>query len=430
MGGVIVSVFDAFDDDALEAADDELPAGEVTRHGMKGHGKIAKRDQPQKVWHWWARRASSLGEPLDALYKVHQWQKRLLAKAYAKHSDLLDLVGSVPDCDNIPTPKCPPGTDPDEWEKKFHATLSPHRRRLEQVNETALDREGATKKANRGTAFHGFHDRLVTGDAVHYASPEIRAGLEVLEHLLRYFQIHATETFTVFEDLNPPAGQKRIPSCGTFDWYTSPKPGYLLFAPDGEILTCKDRLIGDTKSGDQDIQKPSYETQPVPYVRGQPYDYTLTEARRKDGENGFLSWMDDIAPNQYWALIAHVPLSRVEDAGLYWGDVTQGERWARAAEAMRALCSEAQRTAKKNFYVCDGPVPDPDYIPEPVELIKAEPVALATVTSLPVEKLLAECKRLEDIDAVYLANRSRWSAELGVAAREQAEKIERGEATS
>jgi hypothetical protein len=165
----------------------------------------------------------------------------------------------------------------------------------------------------------------------------------------------------------------------------------------------------------------------VPYVRGLPYDHTLNEERRAAGDNGLRDWPDEIRPNQRWALIAHVPLSRLDDAGLYWVDVDRGEHWARAAQTLREMTREASRTAKKHFYAADGPIPDVEQVePAPLNSAAAEPVALATVTSLPVEKLLAECKRLEDIDAVYLANRSRWSAELGVAAREQAEKIERG----
>jgi hypothetical protein len=424
-----VSVFDAFDDDALEAADDELPAGEVTRHGKHGHGKIAKRDQPQKVWHWWARRASSLGAPLDDLFKVHQWQMRLLALGYVRHPDLLALAGSLPDITaGVPRGWRPDlGSDTEAREKEWQKSLSPYKRDLERINQTALDRMGATAKANRGTALHGYHERLINGDTSLHAPSDIAAGLERLGDLLRNFTIHTAEQFVVFEDAEPPEGQCRIPSCGTFDWLCSPLPGQIMFAPDGTVITAAARLIGDTKSGDQDVQKPSYLCQPVPYVRGLPYDHALNEERRAAGDNGLRDWPDEIRPNQRWALIAHVPLSRLDDAGLYWVDVDRGEHWARAAQTLREMTREASRTAKKHFYAADGPIPDVEQVePAPLNSAAAEPVALATVTSLPVEKLLAECKRLEDIDAVYLANRSRWSAELGVAAREQAEKIERG----
>jgi hypothetical protein len=273
---------------------------------------------------------------------------------------------------------------------------------------------------------------LLNGEDLLHVPSDIAAGLEVLQHLLRNFKIHAAEQFVVWDDPDPPEGQCRIPACGTYDNLISPLPGHVLFAPNGDILTAEDRIIDDSKTGDQGVQKPSYLCQPPPYVRGQPYDHTLTEARRAEGDNGLRDWPDGVRPNQRWALIAHVPLSRLDDAGLYWVDVDQGEHWARAAETLRQMTREASRTAKKHFYAADGPVPDLGLEraePAPISHAAAEPVSLASVTSLPVEKLLAECKRIEDIDAVYLANRARWVPEVhGVAAREQAEKIQRGTA--
>ena len=414
-----MGVFDSYDDDRLESADDELPTGEVTRHGKHGFGKIAKRDQPQpeRSWHWWARRASSLGDPLDNLYQVHRWEKRLLALAYARHPDLLALVGSVPD---ILAP-CPPDRDEDAWTKH----LAQFKREIEKVNDTALDRVGANTRSNLGSALHQYDQRRLAGEDLAFVPPLMRAGLDRLADIRAGLTVHAAEQFVVFEDVDPPAGRPRIPSCGTYDNLVSPKPGMIMFAPDGTVITSADRMVDDTKSGNHDPRKPSYLCQPVPYVRGTPYDFTLTAQRRADGDNGLRDWPDGVRPHQRWALIAHVPLDSLDDAGLLWVDVEQGEHWARAAQTLRELTSEAQRTAKKAFHAAHPPVPDPDTelveSPEPLELptpaVAAEPVALATVTAIPLDRKIALCGSVSDLDALYAANAAAWTEQLAGLAR-------------
>jgi hypothetical protein len=327
--------------DDPERIDDEIPAG-IRRHGSWGHAQIWQRDNPMK--HFWARRASSIGESLDPIFAIRNWELRAAGQAIARNLDLLQMMQAFPPLIQDPRP--------DETREQFEDRMRPIKREADGVIELALDRNGATRKANRGTALHRAWQTRMQGDPLPpQMDGSLVAGLEKMDDLMRGLDIHEIELFTAWEDLNPPQPEQRCRSCGTLDSVWSLRHGWQMVLPNGEFVVPGHRRCGDLKSGDNDIRKPGYSTQPVPYVYGDPFDWTVTAEQRRAGDGGWRPWAEAEQLQKDYALIIHVPLDpdHLQDSALWWVDLEKSMRFVRMAQTVRSIWNTVQVATGEHF---------------------------------------------------------------------------------
>lgn len=281
----------------VDEDNDEVPQG-IPRHAGNQRPKIRHADDPTKMSYW--PRASSFAERVQEMFVLDRHNERLVARGMAISPDLCELVASLAGLD--------------ERGDKDEAT------RIANLAKTAA---GGDRKANRGTALHRYRERYDRGEDLAFLGPQQWAALQAWIRLMEPFEQYASETFVVND---------RWRVAGSFDVLLGLKPGYELVAPDRQIFTHEDRLLGDLKSGNHIDELGALERaiQQVIYAWGRPYEH-VGDNRAGDGENGRLDWPIDerlpydveVPPSRTWSLIPHVPLEHPEDAALWWVDLTK-----------------------------------------------------------------------------------------------------------
>lgn len=144
---------------------------------------------------------------------------------------------------------------------------------------------------------------------------------------------------------------------------------------------------------------PTYACQQAVYAYGRPYSH-------RDGRYEWPLWHRDGRegpPSRNWALILHVPIESVADAGLHWVDLQEGYELAELARTVRA-----QRGRKDLFY-------------------PAEPPREARPAAIDAAGLVALIRNAVDYDmltALYEQHTDVWTDECGAAADERAGRLD------
>lgn len=390
------------------------------RHGdpRKGWPKIRRPDDPTQ--HRFHLRASQLGGSLEDVYMLHLWELRAAAigMAYDTSGDLRERALSVPNT----TIKLPPpaGASDTEWQREWREAKG----ELEDVAFTAARRAGADRRATTGTVVHRLYPRYRRGDRIDWPNEQIETATLRVHELHQGLAVYASEQFVAFDDEDGAAHpDTQVLAAGTFDELVGPEPGYVLVAPDGTILSSEDRIVDDLKTGDGKVTKADYCTQPLPYVRGRPYTWAVSDEQARDGDSGRRDWPEGKAPHQRWALIMHVPIGAPEDAGLVWVDVDRSLEWARCAAGIRAAVRAAR--AQKDgvlsaFHAADLPMLDPA---GPVLAEPAQPQYIASVTTLDLATRIRLCHDETSLMALHASAGTAWTWEHKELADAQALEI-------
>jgi hypothetical protein len=287
----------------FEDEDPEIPES-IPRHKGNGRPKIRHADDPTQMSYW--ARASSFAKGVESTFLLDRYNERLVARGMAVSPDLCDLAAVLAGIE-----------EPADKEE------------LTRIAGLAKTAAGGDRKANSGTALHKLRERRDRGEDLAFVPAKLWAALEAYCALMENLTIHASEQFVVCD---------RWRAAGSFDVLASPAPGHELIAPDGEIFTEQDRLIGDLKSGARvdELGRIERAVQQAVYAYGTPYEHVSDEVAAQ-GVSGRLPWPDWQAPGQErnygvpsrtWALIPHVPLESPEDAALWWVDLTKAARIA------------------------------------------------------------------------------------------------------
>lgn len=319
-------------------------------------------------------RASTLGKTIEDTYHLSKWGQRSVALGLSRRPDLLALAASI---------RTNEGVD---------------RAPLDEVCEKAHEAAKGDRGANVGTALHALSERRDQGEDLSYLPAELGAALDAYSRCMAPFQLLASETFVVNDELE---------TAGTFDRVVSPLAE--LVAPDGTVFGPGDPMIMDLKTGRAESARywdAGYAVQQAVYGRGLPY---------RPGP-GRLPWAEvlgaDIAPSRDWALILHVPSDSPADAGLVWVDLAIGfalgelaheVRRARKVKGLFAPCHLDARSAVAADMGPDSPVPDsgPSVDPESARV----PAQVAKVA------LMANLRAAVDetvLDALWQAHAATW----------------------
>lgn len=247
-------------------------------------------------------RASTLGKTIEDEYHLSKWGQRNVALGLSRRPDLVALAAAV---------RTNEGDD---------------RAALDDIAERAHEAAKGDRGANVGTALHKLSERRDAGEDLSHLPVELAAALDAYSRIMEPFDVLASETFVVHDDLQ---------AAGTFDRMLMPREGVELVAPDGTRFRHGDVIVVDLKTGRAESAKywgAGYAVQQAVYAHGLPYrpgpGRTRWEAVTGAGE-----------PSSTWALILHVPSDSPADAGLVWVDLEIGA-------ALAELCVEVRRARR------------------------------------------------------------------------------------
>lgn len=151
--------------------------------------------QPHRQWY---TRSSSLSDMLTDFAHIHKWKMRYLARAMGYHRDLAMLAAA--ECYTT------------GFDKGEEAENRASGRRLDDIIERALDRQGIAEKADYGTAVHAWTEPGNDGHVFESAQADVDSFKEAVERTGSV--ILGTELFVANDTLR---------TAGTFDhlmWIT------------------------------------------------------------------------------------------------------------------------------------------------------------------------------------------------------------------
>lgn len=288
---------------------DEIPRGRGGRPNIRAL-RPDGTDDPVRLISY--TRASTLGKALEDQTGLDIWRKRMVTWGLGRDKALVLAAASVATTTE----------DSDKGE-------------LDRIAEEALTIARASSGATRGTALHKLSEQRDAGTNLSHLPADAMAALDAYSRLMAGFEVVASETFVVCDALE---------TAGSFDRLVSPR--WPMEAPDGSTIMPGDRLILDLKTNkDAKYFGPTYACQQAVYAYGRPYSH-------RDGRGwwGGGAYLPDSSPSRNWALILHVPIESVADAGLHWVDLQEGYELAELARTVKA-----QRNRKDLFYPAEPP---------------------------------------------------------------------------
>lgn len=348
---------------------DEIPRGRSGRPNIRAL-RADGTDDPAKLISY--TRASTLGKALEDQTGLDIWRKRMVTWGLGRDKALVLAAASV-------------ATTTEDTDKG----------ELDRIAEEALTIARASSGATRGTALHKLSEQRDAGTNLSHLPTDAAAALDAYSRLMAGFEVVASETFVVCDALE---------TAGSFDRLVSPR--WAMEAPDGSTIEPGDRLILDLKTNkDAKYFGPTYACQQAVYAYGVPYSH-------RDGRGSWplapkheRGYEDHSAPpSRQWALILHVPIESVADAGLHWVDLQEGYELAELARTVRA-----QRGRKDLFY-------------------PAEPPREARPAAIDAAGLMALIHAAESVDALgdlYERYEHVWTDRESVEAEERAAELER-----
>lgn len=285
---------DAFFADAPTDFPDEIPRDQWRRPLIAPPGRRGVDCARDELTGY--TRASGLGACLENETGLVKWKLNMTVFGMSRRVDLQDAATAVATC-----------TEPAD------------KKRLGEIAEQAREAAASSAGATRGTALHLLSERADAGEDLSYLPQRLQDAVAAWRRLMGAFDIIATETFVVNDELE---------AAGTFDRLAAPR-GWMT-APDGTVIGPDDALILDLKSGkDPKHFGPKYTVQQAIYAGGVRYSHA-------DGRQGWSELIGpDQRPHQGWALIPHVPVDAPERAGLFWVDLAEGRELAQLARAVK-----------------------------------------------------------------------------------------------
>jgi len=264
-------------------------------------------------------RASKFGKIIEDYYTLHRWDERNIVWGMSRAHHLVvraQGVSAQNGGENVNT--------------------------LQDIGERAKLLAGGDAGSLTGTGLHLLSVRRDAGEDLSWLDPHTAMCLDAYAGLLAPFEILATETFVINDELG---------GAGTFDRVLRLR--FPIRWPDGVIWPAGMIVVIDVKTGkitsmpywgsDFTCQQLVYATG-VPYLPGvtildDPHKRSAGNIARvldQPGVNGRITW-DEIGvpggPSQEWALIAHIPA--LDPSKAHWERVNLTE--ARAdAQAARA----------------------------------------------------------------------------------------------
>jgi len=245
-------------------------------------------------------RASTLGKAIEDTYNLDLWKQRSVALGMSRRTDLVALAAAVP------------------------ANEGEHRAALDDIAARAHDAAKGNRGADVGAALHKLSERRDAGEDLSYVPSELGVALTVYDRLMEPFEVLASETFVVHDNLE---------SAGSFDRMLRLRTALRI---GDQVLPPGTVLCVDLKTGKSDSAKywgPGYAVQQYVYGTGTPYVHG----------RGRITWAEvlgaDLAPSQDWALLLHVPSDSPDDAGLVAVDLN-------LAGHLAELCVEVRKARK------------------------------------------------------------------------------------
>lgn len=238
-------------------------------------------------------RASKYGKIIEDYYALHRWDERNIVFGMSRGHHLVVKAQAV-----------------------TGQTGKENIGILQDVAERAKVLAGADAGAMTGTGLHLLSVRRDAGEDLSYLDPLSMAALDAYAGLLSPFEVLATETFVVCDELG---------GAGSFDRVIRLR--FPLVWPDGIVWPAGMIVVIDVKTGkvsSAPFWACDFTCQQLIYATGQPYLPGRTEledpSKRSAGNivrvtdqpgvNGRIGW-DAIGvpggPSQRWALICHVP---------------------------------------------------------------------------------------------------------------------------
>lgn len=347
---------------------DEIPRGKGGRPKIRVQRPDGTDDPLLMVDY---TRASTLGKALEDQYGLDVWRKRMVAFGLGRDKALHLAAASV-------------RTTEDKEDKA----------ELDRIADEALTIARAGSGAMRGTALHKLSEQRDAGADLSHLPADATAAMDAYARLLAGFDVIASETFVVCDALE---------TAGTFDRLVSPR--WPMTAPDDSVIEPGERLILDLKTNkDAKYFGPTYACQQAVYAYGIPYNHKYGRGGWPLGPNLKYAKSDDLVPSRKWALILHVPIESVDDAGLHWVNLAEGYELAELARTVRA-----QRNRDDLFLPCEPPRE-----PRPAAMDAAGLVAL-----------IRQAPSLEAIGALYEQYEHVWGDRAAAAADERADELER-----
>lgn len=265
-------------------------------------------------------RASKYGKLIEDYYTLHRWDERNIVWGMSRGRHLVVRAQGVP-------------------EQTGHDAVTT----LQDIAERAKVIAGADAGALTGTGLHKLSERRDRGDDLSYLDPMTTQCLDAYAALLAPFEVLASETFVVCDELG---------GAGSFDRVVRLR--HPIRWPDGVVWPAGMIVVIDVKTGK--ITSMSYwacdfTVQQLIYATGVPYLPGITvlddpnkrsagniaAVRDQPGVNGRITW-DDIGvpggPSQEWALICHVPA--LDPSKAHWERVNLATAREDAAAAQRA----------------------------------------------------------------------------------------------
>lgn len=265
-------------------------------------------------------RASKYGKLIEDYYTLHRWDERNIVWGLSRGRHLVVRAQGVA-----------------EQTGRDAVTT------LQDIAERAKVIAGADAGALTGTGLHKLSERRDAGHDLSYLDPMTTACLDAYTALLAPFEVLASETFVVCDELG---------GAGSFDRVVRLR--FPIRWPDGIVWPAGMIVVIDVKTGkitsmpywacDFTVQQLIYATG-VPYLPGitvldDPNKRSagnVAAVRDQPGVNGRITW-DDIGvpggPSQEWALICHVPA--LDPSKAHWERVNLTTAREDAAAAQRA----------------------------------------------------------------------------------------------
>lgn len=301
-------------------------------------------------------RASTLSKVLESDYAIQESKRRKIVFGMSRSPELVLKAAAL-------------RTVTEDEDKK----------ELGGIAEAALEVAKAGAAAIRGTAIHKLSERHDAGEDLSYLPSYVLEALSVYRQFMSQLRIIASETFVVCDDLG---------AAGTFDRVVEllhdTEVRYL--GADGseqvDVLVAGTRLVLDLKTNKTaDYFGPTYCSQQAVYGYSVPYT-----ANRGRGE-----WPDGVAPSTAWALILHIPIDSLADAGFHWVDLKLGYQLGELANTMRE-----QVKRKDLFWPADLKAELEAPAIEAGPIIESEP----NFTAANIENLLTSILEAPDEDAL------------------------------
>lgn len=354
-------------DGSVEEVPDEIPRGRGGRPKIRAIiDGVESADRFVTM-----TRASTLGKTLEDSFGIQKWTIRQTVFGLSRRPDLVARAAAI-------------RTNTESADKTELGDVA------DAAQEAARSSEGAT----RGTALHLLSEQRDQGLDLSHLPDNLAKALDVYAALMATVRVVATETFVVCD---------RFDAAGTFDRVVELLVDTEVRVPDPDadngalhtaaVLPAGTRVVVDLKTNkDAKYFGPTYAVQQAVYGNGIPYGHT----------SGRAGWPGGVAPSNEWALILHIPIDSLADAGFYWVDLRAGLELAELAMLVRD-----QRDRADLFH--------------PAEL-GARPAAPVMTRAA----LLGELRTAPDeaaLDALWRAHSDLFDAECGMAAKGRAAEL-------